>query len=312
MEIKEHISLAPYTVYKIGGPARYFGEAASAADILQGLDYAKAHGVPVLILGAGSNVLISDRGFSGLVIHIVNGDIKVQGSEVVADAGVSMARLVAIVAARGLTGIEWAIGIPGTVGGSVRGNAGCFGGEMKDVVDTVRVYDQSRGQEFILPADHAEFQYRDSVFKRHPEWIIISAAFALLSGDPARSQELIREYALKRSNTQAIGSKSAGCIFKNVSWGRKDIDKTKLLARFPDFQQFAAASTLPAAYLIDRAGLKGRRIGDIEISEKHANYFVNYGSGTAEEVVMLVAVAKEYVHRLFGISLEEEIQYVGF
>jgi UDP-N-acetylmuramate dehydrogenase len=246
------------------------------------------------------------------VIHLVSGGIEVKVDEVIVDAGVLLARLVATALAKGLSGIEWAIGIPGSLGGSIRGNAGCFGGEMKDVVETIRVYDTKRGEEFVLPGNAAEFGYRDSIFKRHPEWVILSATVKLFPGDTARSQALIREYATKRTAAQAIGSKSCGCIFKNIPWGRKGISKEKILMRFPGMPPSGTVDGIPVSYLISEAGLKGRRIGDIEVSQRHANYFVNHGNGTADEVAMLIALVKEYVHRTFGLVIEEEIQYVGF
>lgn len=312
LEIKNQVPLDSYTVYKIGGPARYFVEAQDGTLLKEAVRWAMGKKVPFIILGAGSNVLISDKGFDGLVIRLAGGRVSPEEERVTADAGVTVARLVAASVAAGLTGIEWAIGIPGTVGGSVRGNAGCFGGEMKDVVETVLVYDAERNEDFVLPSQAAEFKYRDSIFKRRPNWIVISAAFKLTRGDKESSQEMIREYAGRRSSSQAIGSKSAGCIFKNIAWGRKDIDRLALLQKHPEFAPFSSLPGIPAAFLIDRAGLKGKRIGAIEISPRHANYFVNHGGGTAEEVVMLVALAKERIHREYNLMLEEEIQYVGF
>ena len=310
--IMSEVALAPYTYYKIGGPARFFVEAEETKHIKQGIEFASGKGLPFIVLGAGSNILVSDAGFPGVVIRLRSKQIDIAGDRVLADAGVSMAQLVSKAIASGLSGIEWGVGIPGTVGGSVRGNAGCFGGEIKDVIANVRVYNAVAREEQAMSPRECSFGYRDSVFKRKPELIILSAEFQLTEGDRGVSQERIREYAARRSVTQAIGSQSAGCIFKNISWDRPGLDVQKLLRRFPEFGQFAKLPGIPAAYCIDAAGLKGKQVGRAQISRLHANYFVNLGGASAEEVVMLVGVAKDNVRRKFGLQLEEEIQYVGF
>ena len=372
MEIKENISLAFYTFYKIGGPARFFVEAKNSAEVGEALQWASENGISFFtphllsaannlrkaqptkgagfILGVGSNILVSDKGFDGLVIRMVSGKLEVGGCKLVVDSGVMMARAVLKSAQVGLTGFEWGIGVPGTIGGSIRGNAGCFGGEMKDVVESVRISqlpirhsepferhsersEESQGklrEESIdpsvasLPQDdrsmeilelnnsECEFSYRDSIFKRRPDWIIISATLKLEKGDPKDIQEKIKKITVERSGKQDIGTKSCGCIFKNIPWERKGINREKLLERFPELAQFKDQPNIPASFLIDQAGLKGRRVGKVFISPKHANFFVNDGGATAEEVIMLIAIAKDTVRRKYGILLEEEIQYVGF
>ncbi len=307
-----HVTLAPYTYYKIGGPAKFFIDADRSEDLKQGIELAEEKGLPYVVFGSGSNILISDAGFPGVVIRLRSKQIDITGDRVVADAGVSMAELVAKTVAAGLSGIEWAVGIPGGVGGSVRGNAGCFGGEIKDAIINVCVYDAAADAKRTMTVAECEFGYRDSVFKRRPELIILSAEFQLAEGDSIASQERIRGYAAKRSATQAIGSQSAGCIFKNISWSRPGLDSQKLIERFPGFGRFIGWPGIPAAYCIEAAGLKGRRVGKVEISRRHANYFINLGGATAEEVVMLIGIAKDHVRRKFGLPLEEEIQYIGF
>jgi UDP-N-acetylmuramate dehydrogenase len=242
----------------------------------------------------------------------LQGGVDIQGTRVTLGPVAMMALVVTKMARAGLTGFEWAIGVPGTVGGSVRGNAGCFGGEMGQVVESVRYIDMTNGQPQELSNAGCEFSYRDSVFKRHPEWMIVSVTLNLCGGDPKKVQEEVKRITLERTRKQDIGTKSCGCIFKNVSWSRRDIDKEKLLARHPELAQFSNNDTIPASFLIDAAGLKGRRAGRAFVSPKHANFFVNEGSATAEEVIMLISLTKDTVKRKFGIILEEEIQYVGF
>lgn len=312
IDIKEGISLAPHTVYKIGGPARFFVTVKNAAELEEALVFCTQKGTPFFILGAGSNVLVSDKGFDGLVIHVRGGEIRTAEDRIIADAGVMVARIVLESAHAGLSGLEWGIGIPGSVGGSIRGNAGCFGGEMKDVVETVEVFDTTRAATFNVSAEDCKFRYRDSVFKTHPEWVIVSVVFKLAHGDPESLRQKIARITAERTAKQDIGTKSCGCIFKNVSWRRHDIKKDELVRRFPELEQFYEKESIPASFLIDRSSLKDRRVGHVFISSRHANYFINEGGAKAEEVVILIGIAKDTVRRTFGILLEEEIQYVGF
>lgn len=312
ISIEKGVQLAPHTIYKIGGPARFFVEVKNYEELRGALQFAEKEKVPFVILGAGSNVLISDKGFSGLLICMKGGNITTDGELLQADAGVMMARASVHAAQVGLSGFEWAIGIPGTIGGSVRGNAGCFGGEMKDVVESVEVFDTQKLTSHKLQTADCGFGYRDSIFKKHPEWIILRAALNLKKGDSRHIQAEVKRVTMERTAKQDIGTKSCGCIFKNVPWTRKDINREKLVEKFPELEQFSSRDTIPASFLIDEAGLKGRRVGKMFISPKHANYFVNKGGATAEEVIILIGIAKDVVRRKFGILLEEEIQYVGF
>ena len=356
IRILEQEPLAPHTMYKIGGPARFFVEVRNSKELCEALAFAaKNKFVPFapslnlhqkdlarsasanfsagfFILGAGSNILVSDKGFGGVVIKIKGGEVKFDGERMIADAGVMMARAAHEAQIAGLAGFEWAIGVPGTIGGSVRGNAGCFGGEMKDVIEKVSILNFSRrevgiptslSEEFNeasgqfskteeLNNQQCQFGYRYSIFKKHPEWVIISATLKLKKGDPEVIREEVKRIALNRTAKQDIGSKSCGCIFKNIPWSREDIDKNKILTRFPDMPSSGTVDGIPVSYLISQAGLKGRRAGCVFVSPKHANFFVNDGGASAEEVIMLIGIVKDAVQRKFGILLEEEIQYVGF
>lgn len=318
IEIRENVLLADFSVFKIGGPARFFTVVKSEDNLVEALGFAKERGLPIFVLGAGSNILVSDSGFDGLAIKMDLQDINFAGSgKLVAGSGVSMARVVNESVKAGLTGFEWGIGIPGTIGGSVRGNAGCFGSEMKYVVEEVKIFDFGKsdfpGKSDFLTLNNREcqFAYRNSIFKKYPEWVIISAELKLSAGNSDESRKKILEYTTHRSQTQDIGAKSAGCIFKNIPW--EDVNEKQVLFKeFTDLQQFLNRPTLPASYLIDQAGLKGKAVGNVYVSLKHANYIVNKGGGTAEEVMKLIALIKERVHTKYNIFLEEEIQLVGF
>lgn len=304
--------LAPHTVFHIGGPARFFVQAEGHDDLIAALRAARASGLPWMVLGAGSNVLVADSGFPGVIIRPTGGRVSIANSRVVADAAVPMARVVAASLAAGLRGFEWAIGVPGTIGGSVRGNAGCFGGDMAGVILAITVFNVATGEVEEWSGEAAEFGYRVSIFKRRPELVVLGATLALARGDPTQGQQLVRTYTAHRATEQDVGSQSAGCIFKNIPWTRRDINPQRLHERFPAIPPSGTVSGISAGFLIDEAGLKGYRIGGARVSERHGNFFLNTGGATAEEAVMLIALAKERVHRAYGVLLEEEIQYVGF
>lgn len=330
LTIKQSEPLSAHTVFRIGGPARYFVTVESQDDFIAALSDAARRGRPWYILGAGSNVLVSDRGFDGTLIHPVSSRIEIQGHRVRAEAGVAMARVVAESLASGLRGFEWAIGVPGTIGGSVRGNAGCFGREMKDVIESVVVLDVARSEVRACSGREMQFGYRESLFKRRPELVILEATLKLNPGDVNAGRSKLQEYAKARTGQvfeasgreffnpagrlgpQEVGVPSAGSIFKNVLWSRQGIDTPYLLQRFPEFRAFEHNPGLPAGFLIDQVGLRGSAVGGAMISQQHANFIINTGSATAAEVIALVGIAKEGVERTFGIRLEEEIQYVGF
>lgn len=322
MEIRKNIPLAPHTIFKIGGKARFFVEVKNSDELIEALKFSRAKNVPFFVLGAGSNILVSDRGFGGLIIRIIGGELKVDGCRLLVGAGIMMASAVLASAKAGFSGFEWGIGIPGTIGGSIRGNAGCFGSEMAQVIERVRVLEvktQNAKRKtttqnlklFELNNKECQFGYRDSIFKKHSEWIILSAELKLKKGDPKKIQKKIVGYTRHRAETQDIGAKCAGCIFKNVSWESVQ-NKRALLGRLPALKQFESKQNIPAGFLIDRSGLKGKRLGGAYISPKHANYFINDGAAKAGDIFKLISLAQDTVKKKYGIELEEEIQYLGF
>ena len=322
LNIQKNITLAGHTVFKIGGPAKYFCETASAGELAEAVLWARKKVTPFFILGAGSNVLVLDKGFDGLIIKnrannislttpgVVSAESDFASPKLYAEAGAQMAKVVVESVKSGLAGFEWAIGIPGTIGGSVRGNAGCFGSEIKDVIEKVSIFNSQFSKREELTNQQRQFGYRDSIFKHNPDLIILSATLKLQTGDSKKSQSLIAEYAKKRAESQDVGQKCAGCIFKNVEWSRKDLSKAKLLTKFPELKQFSNQSSIPAGFLIDFLGLKNSKVGGAEISAKHANYFINTGGAVAEDVLTLAAMAKEKVQDHYGIFLEPEIQLI--
>ncbi len=306
--LKEDELLANYTTFKIGGPAKYFFEAENEEEIVRAVKFAREFNLPYLILGGCSNVLVSDDGFSGLVIKVKNNKIEFDGEEIIAGAGVNLTKLAVQSVKQGLAGLEWAAGIPGTVGGAVYGNAGAWGGEIKDSLQTVKVL---RGVEIKeLKKEECGFAYRHSIFKSNDD-VILEARFILEKGDKKKSEELITKYLKAKTESQATDKPSSGCIFKNIKFDELDAAALEKVKPLLD-ADLLKRQIVPAGLLIDEAGYKGFKMGKVAVSEKHANFIINLGGGTAEEVIMLIAAIKQKVRVMFNIQLHEEVQLVGF
>jgi len=305
--IKKDEPLKNHTTYRLGGPADFYFAAESADEVVAALAAAKTDGLDVFILGGGSNVLVADAGFRGLVISCGRRKIDVQGLRLVADAGAVLFSAVKASVEAGLKGLEWASGIPGTVGGAVRGNAGAYGGEVEDSLESVEAISLATGERRSFAKADCSFGYRDSRFKRE-KWFILSASFALAPGEKEASLAKIEETIGLRRSKLPLEFGSAGSVFKNfdVSGGIPPGIRREVPQSFIDYGR------IPATWLIERADLKGKKIGAAMISAKHANFFVNTGSANAADVRALIAFAKMKVKEAFGIDLVEEIEYVGF
>lgn len=319
MKIQENIALAPYTTFKIGGPARFFCEAKSEDEILGALEFAREKDLPVFVLGGGSNVLVADKGFNGLVIKILNTQYIIHNTQIECGAGVALGKVVNESIKAGLTGLEWAIGVPGTVAGAARGNAGCFGGEMSDLVKEIGVIDLNDFSRKKLNNKDCEFDYRDSIFKRNKKFLITKVIFELAEGNTGESRKKIAEISKKRKEVQPVGLACPGSFFKNPETNDKNLIRQfetdtgkKVTDHVSGYQYTGNKIKIPAPWLIEEVGLKGKKIGGAMVSDKHANFIVNTGKATAEDVVMLAAIIKTKVRNKFGIQLQKEVQMVGF
>ncbi|MBI4435472.1 UDP-N-acetylmuramate dehydrogenase [Candidatus Uhrbacteria bacterium] len=232
----------------------------------------------------------------------------IQGTRVRADAGVLSSALARATANAGLKGLTWAISLPGTVGGGVRGNAGCFGGEMKDRLVDVEVLRDGKVER--LPKDELAFGYRESAIK-HTDDIILSATFELEEGDARELKVELDDKLMKRKTSQPLDAGSAGCLFKNYEINT-DEELQRLETKLDLPLEMKSARRVSAGWLIDKLGLKGTQIGGAKVSDVHGNFVVNTGSATADEVVQLIALIKTRARNEFGIQLMEEVQYVGF
>jgi UDP-N-acetylmuramate dehydrogenase len=310
MNIQKNIPLAPYTTFKIGGPAKFFVEAGDEDEIVEALEFAKEKNLPVFVLGGGSNILVSDKGFDGIIIKILNTKYDILDTKIECGAGCQLSTIVSESVKASFTGLEWAAGIPGMIGGAVRGNAGAkaLGGEMSDVVESVKVLDMDDLQLKTYDLKMCEYEYRNSVFKQNSNFIILSATLKLKKGDKAESKKKIKEILAARKEKQPMEFPSPGSFFKNPLVKNKE-----LIRQFEiDTGQKIRDKKIPAPWLIEEAGLKSKKIGGAMVSEKHANFIVNTGNATAEDVIMLAAIIKTKVRNKFGIQLQEEVQMVGF
>lgn len=311
-KIQAKVLLSPFTTLKIGGPADYFAKAESVAELKEFYLWAKDKNLPVLILGGGSNILISDEGFRGLVIKPLFLDLVFQGNDVYAGAGLSLAKLVMESVNRNLSGLEWAIGVPGLVGGAVCGNASCFGGKISDNIESVKILNLDDLSVSEIKNSECGYGYKESIFKNNTDLIILGASFFLKSDSKEEIALFMKEIIKKRSEAQPTGEKSAGSFFKNIEWKRPDIKKDFLLKKFPELKQFSEMPTISAKFLIESLGLKGKKMGGAAVSEKHANFLINTENATAEQMMMLVGLIRNKVFSHYGFVLEEEVQLVGF
>jgi len=287
--VRFDVPLATLTTFGLGGPASALAEPNSVSELASVLRLAREKALPVFFLGHGSNVLFGDRGFPGVVLRLGAGfsgiDVRDPEEErvpVEAGSGASLARLIDLLKERGLAGLEFLAGIPGSVGGALAMNAGAFGGEISQSLTSLRVLD-SEYEEKRLARDQVKAEYRRLIL---PEGtIILGAIFSLIRSTPERVKTRVNQLISMRQVRQPIGVRSAGSIFKNPP-GR------------------------PAGELIELAGLKGRKLGQAWVSEKHANFIVHKGQAKASDVLKLIKVVQGEVKVKFGVDLEPEIKIV--
>jgi len=301
--LKQNIILAKYTTYKIGGPADYFVSVKNYEELKKALQFAEDNSLPIFILAGGSNVLFSDNGFRGLVIKIDNKELNVNGNEITAEAGILMNNLVSQSIENSLAGLEWAGGLPGTVGGAIRGNAGCFGGEIKDIVKEVAVLTYE-GEIKLYKGEDCRFNYRDSIFKRNNE-IIISAVFKLWPGNKENLKATVFDHIKYRQVRYCLPS--CGSVFKNCP-----LEKVpqQVQEKFKEKIKNDPFPILPVGTIIDACGLIGKTIGGARITEEHANIIHNFNNAKAADVLDLINLVKEKVKQKFDINLEEEVQLI--
>ena len=307
LDFKDQHSLAPQTYAKIGGKAEVYLELSQRKTIIEVVAFCKKNNIKLTILGGASNVIVSDKGISGLVLHLKNNsfnDLKqtTQNDKhlIRAGAGLKTSLLVKKTVDLGYTGLEFFLGVPGSVGGAIFNNAHYLEHLISDYVYQVEVVTQT-GEVKTLNNKECEFGYDSSRFQSSNE-VILEVTFALKIGSKDKSKELIKKSTQYRADTQPLGLPSSGCIFKNTP------NSPHLKKLFPEFKDRRFVS---AGFLIDRAGLKGVRVGGVEVSTKHAAFFINGGGGTAADLKKLIKLVKDRVKNKFNVKLEEEIFYLS-
>lgn len=284
--------LAQFTSFNTGGPARYFFSAQDIDHIVRVVQTAKKFSLPFFILGGGSNVLVSDRGYDGLVIKVdIRGLELIGKDEIKCGAGEELKTLVNFATENSLTGLEFASGIWGTGGGAIYGNAGAYGGEIGSVLAEVVLVDGEGDVKTVTP-DYCRFNYRDSYLKRSGE-IIVKARFRLKRGDAKQIRQKVSEILALRKAKHPADGLSAGCFFKNIPDSNEKYGKT------------------PAGRLLEQVGAKRLAVGGARVFEKHANILVNDGTATSQDIRRLADILKEKVYEQFGIRLQEEVIQLG-
>jgi UDP-N-acetylmuramate dehydrogenase len=288
----KNVLLKDYTTFKIGGPAKYFFVAKSKEDLIKAIEISKKNKLPIFILGGGSNILFSDKGFCGLVIKLEISGIEFSKNKVVVGSGVKLSNFANIVSKNGFSGFEWAVGIPSaTVGGSIFGNAQAFGFKISDTVESVEVLNLKTLKIQKFSKQQCKFSLKNSIFKKNKNFVILSIIFKLKKGDKEEIKNKIHEFLKHRKKCHPIEFFSAGSVFVNP-------EKKKEM--------------ISVGYLIEKIGLKEKKIGNAQISEKHANFIINLGNAKSKDVEALIKLAKQKVKKNFNINLETEIQIVNY
>jgi UDP-N-acetylmuramate dehydrogenase len=305
LQVQSHALLAQYTRFALGGPADLFADTADPGAFIAALEVARESGLENTMIGGGSNLIVSDEGYRGVILQFHGGKITIDAPTIFVEAGAVLQTLVDTANVHGLRGLETMTGIPGFTGAAIYGNAGAYGHSISERVSKVHFHDGKSYRTFSN--EECEFQYRESIFKRHKDWIILSAELTLTPARPGELAKISEGILAIRNEKYPPTMKCAGSIFKNF-----------LLAELPE--RVAAAlpanvireGKVPSAYFLEQAGAKGLSVGDIHVATYHANLIFNGGKGTAAALLSLILDLKSRVYDRFGIKLEEEVQYVGF
>jgi len=315
LSIEKNVRIDSLTTFRIGGRAKYFFEARDKKELIEIIAWAQEQSISYFILGGGSNILVSDHGFNGLLIKIPSKYLKIEGSQrdmkiVEVEAGVLLSKLIVFSVKQGLSGLEYFVGIPGTIGGAIYGNAG-WPRNGKNIGEILRKATllMPDGKIVEKQADWFEFAYRGSRLKdiNSRKIIILSAELKLRLGDKNKILQTQKEILNIRKKGIPQGY-SAGCIFKNIKIKENKSLSLYLKKRLPS--AFIEKKTIPAGWLIDQCGLKGYKIGGAQISEQHANFIINVNKAKAQDVQSLIEIIQKKVKKKFNINLSLEIEYL--
>jgi UDP-N-acetylmuramate dehydrogenase len=305
VSVSEGMLLSDRTRFGIGGPAELYVEAASEPAFSAALQVARSSGPSCSVIGAGTNLIVADEGFRGIVLRFTAHQISRDGTMVWAEAGAELQALVDFCIAHGLRGLETMTGIPGSVGAAIYGNAGAYGHSIDERVERVRFLDGAATRD--LTASECQFRYRESVFKEQKDWIILGVELRMTPAPASELRQAADEILKVRLAKYPAAMKCAGSIFKNL-----------ILSELPEHvrrqipERVVREGKAPSAYFLEQVGAKGMHCGGVRVADYHANLIYNDGGGTARELCALIDELKSRVRARFGLELEEEVQYVGF
>ena len=313
--LEKNISLKNYSTFRIGGPSKYFLRTSDRKELKKIIERAKKENIKFLIIGGGSNILFSDSGFDGLVVvyrienlskESFNVEKKEDGENVIVKVDASIPLSLLISKLKNLSGLEWGVGIPGTLGGAINGNAGAFNESISNSIESVDILDISSNSvvERKLKKKDCLFAYRTSIFKENNDLLIVSAELKLLKDKEEDVKKRINDNLEKRKAKQPKGF-SVGSIFKNY-FGKLD---QSIIKKYPQLKIFNEKEVVPAGLLIELCELKGKQIGDAKISDEHANFIINLKNATSSDVMSLINLIKKSVKEKFLVELNEEIKF---
>ena len=305
VRVGRDVPLSAHTRFGIGGPADIMLETGNTASFIKAMQIVGNSELQSVVVAGGTNLIVADAGYRGVVLKLTNDSLRAEGNTVYMESGVVLQRLVDFTVDLGLKGLETMTGIPGSTGGAIYGNAGAYGHSLMERVARVRFFDGQTVREI----DNAgcEFRYRESIFKRHKDWIIFSAELAMEPGDAVVLRQTADKILDTRNRKYPPSMKCAGSIFKNYLLAELP---ARVAAELP--AQVVIEGKVPSAWFLEQIGAKGMRAGAICVAEYHANLIYNEGGGTARHLVGIITELKRRVRERWDIPLEEEVQYVGF
>lgn len=297
--------LSAYTRFRIGGPAALLSDTSDVEAFTQALRLVKDLALPRMVIGGGTNLVVSDSGFDGVVLRFTGAAIAQEGLTLKVESGAVLQDVVDASIERGLKGMETLTGIPGFLGGAVYGNAGAYGHSMQEIVERVWFMDGERVEKF----DNADcqFHYRESIFKDQKDWIILSTELRLRQGKPDELAKIATDIRTIRDAKYPPTMKCAGSIFKNVFFA-----ELSAAAQSEVPASVVREGKVPSAWFLEQVGAKGMQRGDIKVATYHANLIYNDGEGNAADLIVIIEELKTRVRNRFGFDLEEEVQFVGF
>jgi UDP-N-acetylmuramate dehydrogenase len=310
-KVKLKEPLKKHTTFKIGGPADYFVIVDNTDKLIELLQYINEEGLDYFILGGGSNILASDEGYRGVIIKLQNKDIKIEDDMIISDGGSDVVATARFAAENDLSGMEWGICLPGTIGGAVRGNAAYGGVAIADVLEKVEVY--RNGEVLEIDNNECDFSNKDSIFKHNSD-IILRVWLKLkkmeTEEEKKNSKQTMMDQIQYRASSQP-GGFSAGCAFKNYVVNEEEKEKLKKIVKEERILNILENyNKIPVGWLVDAVGMKGKKIGGAMVSDQHGNFIMNVDNATAQDVLDLIEEIKNKVYNEFGVEIEEEVQVI--